>query len=126
MLLFPGGSSANHTNSIILFKVWRRPRVDEKLSFPGSRQFNHNNYTILLRAPKVPGGQGTQPLNDGSRESGLYKIAFELNKRPSYKWIDLFIQSFIRPTEFTSMHRPGIASAQTYNMRFNKSWFRRT
>lgn len=52
----------------------------------------------------------TLPLNDGSRGSGLYKIPFELNKRPSYEWIDLFINSFNRPPEFTQMHRPGIAS----------------
>ena len=40
----------------------------------------------------------------------MYKIPFELNKRPSYEWIDLFINSFNRPPEFTQMHRPGIAS----------------
>ena len=52
----------------------------------------------------------TQPLNDGSQGSALYKIPFELNKRPSYEWIDLFVQSFDRPPEFTTMHRPRIAS----------------
>jgi hypothetical protein len=52
----------------------------------------------------------TQPRNDGSRGSGLYKIPFELNRRPSYGWIEHFIQSFDHPPEFTSMHRPGIAS----------------
>lgn len=52
----------------------------------------------------------TQPLNDGTRGSGLYKIPFELNKRPSYEWIDLFINSWNRPPSFTTMHRPGIAS----------------
>ncbi|RAJ90847.1 SEFIR domain-containing protein [Larkinella arboricola] len=52
----------------------------------------------------------TQPLNDGSRGSGLYKIPFELNKQPNSEWIQLFISAFDRPSEFTSMHRPGIAS----------------
>ncbi len=52
----------------------------------------------------------TQPLNDGSRGSALYKIPFELNKQPSYEWIDLFINAWNRPPRFTSMHRPGIAS----------------
>ena len=52
----------------------------------------------------------TQPLNDGTRGSGLYKIPFELNKRPDYEWIDLFINTWNRPPRFTSMHRPGIAS----------------
>lgn len=52
----------------------------------------------------------TVPSNDGPRGSALYKIPFELNKRPSYEWIELFIDSFNRPPEFTQMHRPGIAS----------------
>lgn len=52
----------------------------------------------------------TQPTNDGSRASALYKIPFKLNKRPSNEWIELFIQSFNRPPEFSSMHRPGNAS----------------
>ena len=52
----------------------------------------------------------TQPLNDGTSGSALYKIPFELTKRPSYEWIELFINSFNSPPEFTSMHRPGIAS----------------
>lgn len=52
----------------------------------------------------------TLPSNDGTRGSALYKIPFELNKRPSYEWIDLFINSFNRPPQFTQMHRPGIAS----------------
>lgn len=52
----------------------------------------------------------TQPLNDGTRGSALYKIPFELNKRPDYEWIDLFINAWNRPPRFTSMHRPGIAS----------------
>lgn len=52
----------------------------------------------------------TQPLNDGTRGSGLYKIPFELNKRPNYEWINLFINAWNRPPSFSTMHRPGIAS----------------
>lgn len=51
----------------------------------------------------------TQPLNDGTRGSGLYKIPFELNRTPTNQWIELFINSFNYPPEFTQMHRPGIA-----------------
>lgn len=54
----------------------------------------------------------TQPLSDGTRGSALYKIPFELNKRPSNEWIDLFINSWNKPLRFTLMHRPGIASVQ--------------
>lgn len=52
----------------------------------------------------------TRPLNDGTKGSALYKIPFELNKRPDYEWIDLFINAWNRPPRFTSMRRPGIAS----------------
>lgn len=52
----------------------------------------------------------SQPLNDGTAGSALYKIPFELNKRPDYEWIDLFINAWNRPPTFTGRHRPGIAS----------------
>lgn len=50
------------------------------------------------------------PLNDGTKGSALYKVPFELSKRPDYEWIDLFIDAWNRPSRFTSMHRQGIAS----------------
>ncbi len=52
----------------------------------------------------------TQPLNDGTRGSALYKIPFELNRTPSYEWAELFINAWNSPPRFTTMHRPGIAS----------------
>lgn len=52
----------------------------------------------------------TQPINDGTAGSALYKIPFELSKTPSYEWKELFINAWNRPPRFTSMHRPGIAS----------------
>lgn len=52
----------------------------------------------------------TEPRNDGTRGSALYQVPFELNTRPSYEWIDLFINAWNHPSRFTSMHRPGIAS----------------
>lgn len=52
----------------------------------------------------------TQPRNDGTAGSALYKIPFELNKIPSYDWRELFINAWNHPPRFTSMHRPGIAS----------------
>ncbi|MFS4467710.1 toll/interleukin-1 receptor domain-containing protein [Maribacter sp. 2210JD10-5] len=53
----------------------------------------------------------TQPKNDGTAGSALYKIPFELNRTPSYEWRDLFVNAWNRPPRFSSMHRPGIASA---------------
>ncbi|WP_159301889.1 hypothetical protein [Maribacter litoralis] len=53
----------------------------------------------------------TQPTNDGTAGSGLYKIPFELNRTPSYEWRELFINAWNRPPSWTSMHRRGIATA---------------
>lgn len=53
----------------------------------------------------------TQPTNDGTAGSALYKIPFELNRTPSYEWRELFINAWNRPPSWTSMHRPGIATA---------------
>jgi len=52
----------------------------------------------------------TQPRNDGTPGSGLYRIPFSLNKTPNRVWIDLFVNAFNRPREFSSMHRGDIAS----------------
>lgn len=49
-----------------------------------------------------------EPLNDGTHGSALYKIPFELNKRPDYEWSEIFRQTWDRPPQWTSMHRPGI------------------
>ncbi|HRI61319.1 MAG TPA: hypothetical protein PK228_16380, partial [Saprospiraceae bacterium] len=52
----------------------------------------------------------TMPTNDGTRGSALYKIPFELNRRPDYEWINLFVSAWNHPPSYTLMHRPGIAS----------------
>ncbi len=52
----------------------------------------------------------TEPRNDGSSGSALYRIPFNLNQTPSVEWVRLFINAWDRPSRFTSMHRPGIAS----------------
>jgi hypothetical protein len=80
--------------------------------FIKSRISNQTDFTAKDDEIKIKGiliDEVTQPLNDGTRGSGLYKIPFELNKRPSYEWIELFINSWNRPSSFTTMHRPGIA-----------------
>jgi hypothetical protein len=61
----------------------------------------------------------TIPLNDGTQGSALYKIPFELNRQPSYEWIELFINSFNRPPAITQMHRPGIASVSENRIYLN-------
>lgn len=50
----------------------------------------------------------TQPIPN----EALYKIFIELNQYPSIDWADLFIQCWNHPPQFTSMHKPSIASIQ--------------
>lgn len=49
-----------------------------------------------------------EPLNDGTPGSALYRVPFELNKRPDNLWSELFRQTWDRPPQFTMRHRPGI------------------
>lgn len=51
----------------------------------------------------------TKPRMDGTRGSALYAIPFQLSRRPSAVWADLFVETWNRPPRWTTMHRPGIA-----------------
>jgi len=53
-----------------------------------------------------------RPTNDGSRGSALYAIPFKLSRAPTLEWIQLFIQMWDRPPQYTRGHRPGIARVQ--------------
>lgn len=50
------------------------------------------------------------PRNDGTRGSALYVVPFRLSRSPPTNWSQLFINAWNHPSQFTSMHRPGIAS----------------
>lgn len=63
----------------------------------------------------------TTPKLDGSMGSGLYSIPFELSESPAYEWGEYFEQTWNRPPEFTSKHRPGIASVSG-----NEIWLKGT
>lgn len=52
----------------------------------------------------------TEPKNDGTRGSALYKIPFKLNSPPPSEWTRFFLEAWDHPSSFTLMHRPGIAS----------------
>ena len=52
----------------------------------------------------------TEPTQDGSPGSALYAVPFRLNRSPSHLWSQIFVQTWNSPPQFTSMHRPGIAS----------------
>ena len=52
----------------------------------------------------------TEPRDDGTRGSALYSIPFRLNRAPSGLWAEIFAKVWNNPPQFSSMHRPGIAS----------------
>ncbi|NOS81114.1 MAG: toll/interleukin-1 receptor domain-containing protein [Nitrospira sp.] len=80
--------------------------------------------TTALAAVTPAGGPATEPIKitgiiadkvttprmDGTAGSALYGVPFRLSRRPPSGWDDLFVQSWNHPPQFTSMHRPGIAS----------------
>lgn len=51
----------------------------------------------------------TKPRMDRTRGSGLYAIPFQLSRRPSVDWAQLFVETWDHPPQWTTMHRPGIA-----------------
>jgi len=83
-------------------------KVQERFSIPKQSEKVEIEEEIKIKGILID--EVTQPLNNGTRGSALYKIPFELNKRPDYDWINLFINAWNNPPRFTSMHRAGIAS----------------
>lgn len=69
-----------------------------------------NNDQSEIKITRVITEKVTTPANDGSPGSALYSIPFELNSSPAYEWGEYFVQTWDRPPEWTSKHRPGIAS----------------
>jgi hypothetical protein len=51
-----------------------------------------------------------KPRNDGTRSSGLYRVPIKLSRRPPREWAAALPDAWDHPPEFTTMHRPGIAS----------------
>lgn len=70
---------------------------------------NQSSFTPI-KIIKVLIDEVTIPKMDGSRGSALYKIPFELSNNPNETWRTIFIEKWNHPSQFTSMHRPGIAS----------------
>lgn len=52
----------------------------------------------------------TEPRNDGTSGCALYSIPFALSITPPSEWIQLFTENWNHPPQWTTMHRPGIAS----------------
>lgn len=52
----------------------------------------------------------TSPIGDGSPKSALYEVPIKISYSPPYEWEEAFVHCWNNPPQFTSMHRPGIAS----------------
>jgi hypothetical protein len=50
------------------------------------------------------------PRSDGTPGSALYQVPIRLSAEPPLEWRELFVRNWNHPPQFTSMHRPGIAS----------------
>ena len=54
----------------------------------------------------------SQPRLDGTPGSALYAVPLRLSRVPSQAWSEFFVNSWNRPPQFTTMHRPGIANVR--------------
>lgn len=54
----------------------------------------------------------TSPRNDGTPGSALYRVPITLSATPDRTWGELFVGHWDRPSSWSTMHRPGIASVQ--------------
>lgn len=61
----------------------------------------------------------TLPRMDGRAGSALYRVPLKLSRAPPHEWSQYFIQAFNHPSEWTSMHRPGIASVSGQRVLLN-------
>lgn len=52
----------------------------------------------------------TSPRNDGTAGSALYRVPITLSTSPDHVWGELLVHHWNSPSQWTSMHRPGIAS----------------
>jgi|GEM_PF-383715 len=62
-----------------------------------------------IKIEGVLADEAGRPKDDGTRGSALYSIPFKLSRVPSPDWAELFVQTWDRPPQFTTRHRPGIA-----------------
>ncbi len=63
-----------------------------------------------IRIEGVIADQVTTPRMDGTAGSALYRVPFKLSRRPDRECADLLVKNWNRPSSYSLMHRPGIAS----------------
>lgn len=69
-----------------------------------------DNHTLMepLQIIGVVVDDVTEPRNDGSAGSALYRVPIQLNRTPDAIERELLIAGWDRPPSWTTMHRPGI------------------
>lgn len=65
---------------------------------------------VPIRILGVVADEVGTPRMDGTRGSALYRIPFQLSRRPSSTWAQGFVHNWDHPSSVTMRHRPGIAS----------------
>ena len=65
-----------------------------------------------LRITGVVVNEVGAPRSDGTPGSALYVVPFQLSRRPPAGWAEIFLACWDHPPQWTSMHRPGIASVR--------------
>lgn len=92
-----------------LYGVRKKPEIGKKPNFVSSTDYYQYD-TDEVKILGIVTNEVSIPKMDGTRGSALYKIPFQLSKKPSTLWQNLFIRNWNSPPRFTTMHRPGIAS----------------
>jgi len=64
-----------------------------------------------IRITEVIASEVGSPRNDGTPGSALYSVPFRLSRSAPAEWGSLFVRAWDHPSSFSTMHRPGIASA---------------
>ncbi|WP_283695822.1 toll/interleukin-1 receptor domain-containing protein [Clostridium perfringens] len=85
------------------------PPIERLMKHKGINIETEESFTPI-KINKIIIDEVTSPRMDGTRGSALYKIPFELTSTPNRMWKDVFLETWRRPPQWTSMHRPGIAS----------------
>jgi hypothetical protein len=88
-----------------------RPSGDSALRTTGTA-VDDRSPSEPIRILGVIADEVSEPLNDGTRGSALYRIPLRLSRRPSADWAELFVLTWDHPPRYTTMHRPGILSVQ--------------
>ncbi len=64
----------------------------------------------LITILGVVADEVTEPQRGLHQGSALYRVPFRLSSTPANLWTELFLQAWNNPPQFTTMHRPGIAT----------------